>query len=123
MEARRAMRRSMICRKNYCKMQIAKCKLQSVRYLSGSFSSWQLLAVCTSLVFAWPPIAARADFIELTGGGRLEGKLLPADEANKLNCTIELVDGGRVTIARSRVAKIETVTDTVAEYQKLARTS
>jgi hypothetical protein len=67
--------------------------------------------------------AARADVFELTGGGRLEGKLLPADDASKLNCTIELSAGGRVTIARSQVAKIDTVTDAVAEYQKLARTS
>ena len=66
---------------------------------------------------------ARADVFELTGGGRLEGKLLPADDASKLNCTIELSAGGRVTIARSQITKIETVTDAVAEYQKLARTS
>ena len=66
---------------------------------------------------------ARADVFELTGGGRLEGKLLPADEASKLNCTIELSAGGRVTIARSQIAKIDTVTDAAAEYQKLARTS
>jgi hypothetical protein len=65
----------------------------------------------------------RADVFELTSGGRLDGKLLPADEASKLNCTIELSAGGRVTIARSQIAKIETVTDAVAEYQKLARTS
>src|SRR6267378_3997880 len=67
--------------------------------------------------------SARADVFELTGGGRLEGKLLPADDAGKLNCTIELSAGGRVTIARSQIAKIETVTDATAEYQKLARTS
>src|SRR5689334_8852589 len=66
---------------------------------------------------------ARADVFELTSGGRLEGKLLAADDANKLNCTIELSAGGRVTIARSQIAKIETVTDDVAEYLKLARTS
>src|SRR5436190_5122229 len=65
----------------------------------------------------------RADVFRLTGGGRLEGKLLPADDANKLNCTIELTGGGRVTIARSQIAKIETVTEDAAEYQKLARTS
>ena len=67
--------------------------------------------------------AARADVYELTNGGHLEGKLLPADDTNKLNCTIELSSGGRVTISRSQIAKIDTVTDAVAEYQKLARTS
>jgi hypothetical protein len=68
-------------------------------------------------------VAARADVYELTNGGHLEGKQLPADDAGKLNCTIELSTGGRVTIARSQIAKIDTVTDAVAEYQKLARTS
>jgi hypothetical protein len=77
-----------------------------------------LLVICLQCLGS-----ARADFFELTSGGRLEGKLLPADDANKLNCTIELPAGGRVTIARSQIAKIETVTDAVAEYQKLARTS
>ena len=67
--------------------------------------------------------AVRADVYELTNGGHLEGKLLPSDDASKLNCTIELSTGGRVTIARSQIAKIDTVTDAVAEYQKLARTS
>jgi hypothetical protein len=67
--------------------------------------------------------SACGDVFELTGSGRLEGKLLPADDASKLNCTIELSAGGRVTIARSQIARIETITDGVAEYQKLARTS
>lgn len=71
----------------------------------------------------WVQGVACADVFELTGGGRLEGKLLPADDASKLNCTIELSAGGRVTVARSQIAKIEIVTDAVAEYQKLARTS
>ncbi len=71
----------------------------------------------------WISGFVRADVFELTGGGRLEGKLLPADDANKLHCTIELSAGGRVTISRSQVAKIETITDAVAEYQKLARMS
>src|SRR4051794_28932683 len=67
--------------------------------------------------------AAHADVFELTSGGRVEGKLVPADDANKLNCTIEFAAGGRVTIARSQISKIATVTDATAEYQKLARTS
>src|SRR5712672_3276289 len=71
----------------------------------------------------WGQGIVRADVFELTGGGHLEGKLLPADDASKLNCTIELSAGGRVTIARSQIAKIDTVTDAVAEYQKMARTT
>jgi hypothetical protein len=76
-----------------------------------------------AVLSCWAQGIVRADVFELTGGGHLEGKLLPADDASKLNCTIELSAGGRVTIARSQIAKIDTVTDAVAEYQKLARTS
>jgi hypothetical protein len=86
---------------------------------------FQQIAAALTLAVVWYFIQgiARADFFELTSGGRLEGKLLPADDANKLNCTIELSAGGRVTIARSQIAKIETITDDVAQYQKLARNS
>src|SRR3954471_683595 len=76
-----------------------------------------------AVLFYWIQGTACADVYELTNGGRLEGSLAPADDAGKLNCTIELSTGGRVTIARSQIAKIETITDAVAEYQKLARTS
>jgi hypothetical protein len=76
-----------------------------------------------AVLSSWIHGIVRADVFELTSGGRLEGKLLPADDASKLNCVIELSAGGHVTVARSQIAKIETVTDAVAEYQKLARTS
>ncbi len=68
-------------------------------------------------------LVARADVFELSSGGRLEGKLLPAEDSSKLNCVIELSSGGRVTVARSQITKIDFVTDAVTEYQKLARTS
>jgi hypothetical protein len=44
-------------------------------------------------------------------------------ESNKTICTIELPNGGRLSIPRNQVAKIDNVSDADAEYQKLARTS
>jgi hypothetical protein len=82
-----------------------------------------VVAIGLLVIFFHCYTSAYADIFQLASGGRLEGKLLPADDASKLNCTIELSAGGRVTIARSQIAKIETVTDVTAEYQKLARTS
>src|SRR3954453_20522386 len=84
---------------------------------------WIILIFALAMLWYSAQGVACADVFELTGGGRLKGKLLPADEASKLNCTIELSAGGRVTVARSQIARIEMVTDAVAEYQKLARTS
>lgn len=74
-------------------------------------------------LLSWNLPAARADVFELAGGGHLEGKLQPSDEANKSTYTIDLASGGRVTIARSQVTKIDPVTPDEAEYQKLARSS
>jgi len=66
---------------------------------------------------------ALADVIELASGGRLEGKVLPADDANKSNYTIDLAVGGRLVVPRSQVTKIDSVSTAEAEYQKLARSS
>jgi PBS lyase HEAT-like repeat len=82
--------------------------------------SLSIATLLTSLPFA---AATHADVVELAGGGRLEGKLLPTDETNKSTYTIDLATGGRVTIARSQVTKIDPITADEAEYQKLARSS
>ena len=83
------------------------------------------VAAATATLFAcaaWCP-AALADVFELANGGRVEGKLLQSDDKSKLNCVIELAAGGKITVARSQITKIEFVNDTAAEYQRLARTS
>src|SRR5262245_22595135 len=72
---------------------------------------------------ALSPLAARADVIELTTGGRVDGKVLPVDEANKSICTIELAGGGRITVPRNQITKIDNVSDVEAEHEKLARSS
>ncbi|HXQ76826.1 MAG TPA: HEAT repeat domain-containing protein, partial [Gemmatimonadaceae bacterium] len=70
-----------------------------------------------------PVAIGRADIIELTTGGRVEGKVLRSEEANKTTCTIELSGGGRLSVPRNQVAKIDNVSDGEAEYQKIARSS
>jgi hypothetical protein len=77
-----------------------------------------LLAGCLSLTApAW------GDVIELSSGGHLEGKVLPADESNRTTSTIELAAGGRVTVPRTQIVKIDPVSDIEAQYNKLARSS
>jgi hypothetical protein len=66
---------------------------------------------------------ARADVIELTSGGRLDGKVVQSDEADKSLFTIDLAAGGRLTIPRSQVARVDTTSETEAEYEKLAHAS
>ncbi len=66
---------------------------------------------------------ARADVIELTTGGRLEGKIVQAEDADKSTFVIDLAAGGHLTIPRSQVARVDTTSDSEAEYEKLARTS
>ena len=66
---------------------------------------------------------ASADTIELTNGGRLEGKMVPSDESNKSNFVIELTAGGKLTIPRSQVASLDPATESSTEYKKLARSS
>jgi hypothetical protein len=67
--------------------------------------------------------AARADVFELANGGRIEGKVLPADDSDKINFTIELAGGGHVTVSRTQITKIDPTTDADTEYQNLSRTS
>lgn len=66
---------------------------------------------------------ARADVFDLAGGGRLEGKVIQVDDADKSTYVIDLANGGRLTIARSQVTRIDTTSEAETEYQKLALTS
>ncbi|HVT29822.1 MAG TPA: hypothetical protein VHE81_17520 [Lacipirellulaceae bacterium] len=100
-----------------CKMQIGgravdRRRASALRYLSALM-----------LIYGASGIAARADVFELSSGGWLEGELVKTNEADKSNYTISLATGGRVTIPRSEVSKIDNVSVDEAEYQKLARSS
>lgn len=65
----------------------------------------------------------RADIIELTTGGRVDGKIVQSDEPGKSTVVIDLAAGGQITIPRSQIASFSPVTATSAEYKKRARTS
>src|SRR5690349_10115221 len=92
-------------------------------------NGWRSSIVCASAALAiaatgWLGIVtARADVFELANGGRVEGKQVITDGANKLDFTIELPAGGRLTVSRSQVTKIEPITDVDTEYHKMARSS
>jgi hypothetical protein len=66
--------------------------------------------------------SADADIIELASGGRLDGKVVPSED-DKSQFTIDLAAGGRLTIPRSQVARIDTISETEAEYEQLAHAS
>jgi hypothetical protein len=88
--------------------------------LSAAYAGAALALAASSWVGIVP---ARADVFELANGGRVEGKQLITDDANKLDFTIELAGGGRVTVSRSQVTKIDPKTDVDTEYAKMARSS
>jgi hypothetical protein len=71
----------------------------------------------------WTQEVALGDVFEFANGGRVEGKQVVTDDANKLDFTIELAAGGRVTVSRSQVTKIAPTTDVDTEYRKMARSS
>jgi hypothetical protein len=67
--------------------------------------------------------AARADTFELANGGRVEGRLVETTEGENPQYVIDLDRGGRMTIARSEVTKIDAASPSDIEYEKLARSS
>jgi hypothetical protein len=66
---------------------------------------------------------ARADVLELTNGGRIEGRLVDNGDADQTKYTIDLAGGGRLSIARASVARVDATTAAEKEYADLARTS
>jgi hypothetical protein len=83
----------------------------------------------SSIVFIPPLLSAiasdvaRADVLELTNGGRVEGRIVQDSAADKTRFTIELPAGGRLTITRSEVSRVDTTSEFEAQYTELARTS
>jgi len=108
-----------------CKMQIAKCKFSiadsPICILHFAFCILQLIT-CV-LIVSEVSSTARADVFELANGGRVEGRAVAPAEGDKSKYVIELKDGGRLTIPRSQVERVDATSDTEAEYQKLARSS
>lgn len=75
------------------------------------------------ILLVWGGTAARGDVLELTNGGRVEGRLVEDAAADKANYIIELTAGGQLTIPRAQVARIESSSQMQAEYDELARSS
>ncbi len=125
-------------------MQIAKCKLQIVgspaqgsparRYHALGQRPWSPLpipqfAFCilqfAFCIFSWTcfAVAAQGDVLELGNGGRIEGRVVESADGDKAAYVVELSGGGRVSVPRSEVTRVDSSSDADAEYQKLARTS
>jgi hypothetical protein len=89
----------------------------------GKFTQHDLLSLAIALSCAFWASLVRADVVDLVGGGRVEGKVQQIDDADKSTFVIELADGGRLTVPRSQVARVDSTSDAEADYQKLALTS
>jgi hypothetical protein len=68
-------------------------------------------------------VVARGDVLELTNGGRVEGRIVTDAAQDKTMYVIELSAGGRLTIPRSEVARIDSTSEVEREYAELARSS
>lgn len=67
-------------------------------------------------------VSGYGDTLELTSGGRVEGRLIES-AAVDTSLQIELSSGGRLTIPRSQIARVAATSPVDAEYQKLAHSS
>ncbi|HEY3393776.1 MAG TPA: HEAT repeat domain-containing protein [Lacipirellulaceae bacterium] len=79
-----------------------------------------------SITFAAAWILAesvRGDMFELANGGRVEGRLVESADGNDKNVVIELAGGGRMSIPRSQIARVDTISADEAEYQKRSRSA
>ncbi len=97
-------------------------RFKPIMQYRGSIQRTGLLCALAFLG-VWNGAMVRADIFELSGGGRLEGKIIQSDESDKSTFTIELAGGGRLTIPRSQITRVDATSDAEAEYQKLARSS
>jgi hypothetical protein len=110
-------------------MQIAKFKLRiadsEINNLHFAICILQSPCVlCAALVLlALSGSPSHGDTFELVNGGRIEGRLLETTKGEQPQYVIELHRGGRLTVARSDVAKIDAASASDIEYQKLARSS
>jgi hypothetical protein len=66
---------------------------------------------------------AHGDVFELANGGRVEGRLVESTDHADKNVVVELAGGGRLSIPRSQITRVDAISQEEAEYEKLARTS
>ncbi len=65
---------------------------------------------------------ARADTFELDNGGQVEGRILD-DEKTDVVLVVETPDGARLTIRRSQITRVDSLSNEEAQYEELARTA
>jgi hypothetical protein len=63
--------------------------------------------------------AVRADVFHLTGGGRIEGELLNAEESPRTTYVVRLASGGTVTLARKQVERVENRSAAEKAYRQM----
>lgn len=66
---------------------------------------------------------ARGDVFELANGGRVEGRLVESADGNDKNVVIELAGGGRMSIPRSQIGRVDTISADESEYVKRSRSA
>jgi hypothetical protein len=80
-----------------------------------------LAAVAVAICWACRGHNARGDTLELTNGGRIEGRLVNPEDGQS-DYVIETATG-RLTFARSQVARVDVSSAAEKQYETLARTS
>jgi HEAT repeats/PBS lyase HEAT-like repeat len=93
---------------------------EDTMFRADIFTIWWLtllFATCNS----WDGKHARADVIELNNGGRIEGQLVDPDRDSSADYTILTASGGRITVARSEVARIVRRSPAEEEYERRAQ--
>jgi hypothetical protein len=68
------------------------------------------------------PLGASGEVFVLSGGGRISGELLNADESPREKYVVKTDDGATVTVAAGRVEKIFTPRANEAEYERIRPT-
>jgi hypothetical protein len=66
---------------------------------------------------------ARGDVFELANGGRVEGRLVESADGNDKNVVIELAGAGRMSIPRSQIGRVDTISADESEYVKRSRSA
>jgi len=79
-----------------------------------------LLVIC-ALSLAASAVAVRADVVQLASGARLTG-VVP-EKQSRTTLTIQLEEGGRVTLDRNQVARVTGEPAALIEYRKRAPTA
>jgi hypothetical protein len=67
--------------------------------------------------------AVRGDVLELTGGGRVEGRIVESQSDEKSSYVVELAVGGKLKIPRSVVARVDASSPAQQEYDRIVRNS